>query len=107
MDDYMLHCLHILGERKEASEEPHPAWEKAKIMAGGLGAFGLGTLAGLTLGPLAAHGVERVTGRQPNPAMVKALIPAMGAAATLAYSAYKAREAEELEHVSDGPKHPG
>lgn len=103
----VLDHLHDDSDHKHASEEPHPAWEKAKIVGGGIGAFGLGTLAGLTLGQLASHGAEKVTGRKLDPHLVRAIVPAMGAAATLAYSAYKAREAEELENVSAGPKHSG
>lgn len=98
--------LEGLRKAAEGEESPKPArnWPRALgTVAAGAAGLGLGTAAGLGLGELADRLHKKVEGVPLPPAMARAAMPALGGAAGVAYSLYKAREASSLRHALQGP----
>ena len=95
--------------KKMAAEEagPSPLTQKLKILGKGMAGFGVGTLAGVG----AAHAIDRAhqhfTGAPIHGQALQRALPLVGAASHMAYTIYKAREAEEMANVDKGTNHSG
>lgn len=88
---------------KIAEEAPkNRAVEMAKILGVGALGFGAGTAAGMGAGYAADTIAKRLAGKPIPRGPVMKLAPFLGAGAGIAYSIYKAREQEALQHALKG-----
>jgi hypothetical protein len=83
----------------EAEEKPSRIGGLARSVGVPLLGMGAGTVAGFGLGRAADQLHERVTGKKIPVAHLAKVAPLLGAGMGLAYSMYKAREAEDVNRV--------
>ncbi len=94
---------------KMAAEDagPSPLTQKLKVLGKGMAGFGVGTLAGVGAAHLADKAHQHFTGAPISGTTLHRALPLVGAASHMAYTIYKAREAEEMANVDQGTHHPG
>lgn len=103
-------CMDLLS--KQASDEQgqeqgsHPFWPAAKsVLRGALG-VGAGTFAGYAAGEGLSRAHQNLSGKPIPQDSLKKILPVIGAAAGLAYSEYKRRQQEEIDHAVRGTATP-